>query len=152
MDQAGSHGKKWYLRWYMWVVCIGLLFIVISSFNTAQQKARDVAQSGTSTPTPSAAVAESQTLLKISGSGSKTTEKFTVAGDWDLNWTYDCKNFGQSGNFQVFIFTDDGQMSFNNSPVNQLGMSDSGVEHYHKGGTYYLTMNSVCKWSIEVKG
>lgn len=93
-----------------------------------------------------------QTVLDLTGNGTKTTQKFTVAGDWDLNWVYDCSKFlfGQ-GNFQVYVYTGDGNISFENTIVNQLGSKDSGVEHYHKGGTFYLVINSECSWSMKIK-
>lgn len=103
-------------------------------------------------PTPAQPIAAPQVLLSLKGNGTKTTQKFTAAGDWDLNWSYDCSNFGGQGNFQVFIYTGDGSMSFSNSPVNQLGASGSDVEHYHAGGTYYLEINSECSWKVTVNG
>lgn len=93
-----------------------------------------------------------QTLLDLSGSGTKTTQKFTAGGDWDLNWTYNCSNFGGQGNFQVMIYDGSGSLSFQNAMVNQLGKSDTGVEHYHNAGTYYFVVNSECKWSVKVQG
>jgi hypothetical protein len=29
-------------------------------------------------------------LLNLTGSGAKTTKKFSAARDWDLKWAYDC--------------------------------------------------------------
>src|SRR6266542_2143234 len=52
-----------------------------------------------------------QTLLKLKGSGTKTTQKFTAAGDWDLDWSYDCSGFGAQGNFQVFVYDSAGGIS-----------------------------------------
>jgi hypothetical protein len=92
-------------------------------------------------PPPAAPVV----LLDLSGSGTKTTQKFTARGDWDLEWSYDCSSFGQAGNFQVFA---DGPGFL--APVNQLDIRGTGVEHYHDGGEYYLTVNSVCnKWTVK---
>lgn len=101
---------------------------------------------------PAPAPAAMQTLLDISGSGSKTTESFTAAGAWNLIWSYDCSNFGSKGNFQVFIYDGNGNMSFDNSGVNQLGASGSDTDYYHVGGTYYLEVNSECSWHVTVKG
>lgn len=101
----------------------------------------------TAAPTIAAAP---QTLLELSGSGSKTTQKFTAAGDWDLAWTYNCANFGGSGNFQVFITADDPSTLV--TPVNQLGASGSSVEHYHDAGTFYFEVNSECNWTVKVTG
>lgn len=94
-----------------------------------------------------------KTLIEITGNGTKTTQKFTATGDWDLIWAYDCSNFiTQKAAFQVFNYTGDGDVLTGNAPVNQLGGKDSGVEHYHKGGTYYLVVSSVCSWSVKVQG
>jgi hypothetical protein len=90
-------------------------------------------------------------LLSITGSGTKTTKKFSAAGDWDLVWAYDCSSFGQQGNFIVSINADDplsGAALL--SPVNQLGKKDAGVEHYHSGGNgIWLEINSECSWSVK---
>lgn len=103
-------------------------------------------------PAPKPTPAAPQTLLDISGSGSKTTESFTAAGAWNLTYSYDCSTFGDRGNFQVFIYNGDGSMSFSNSGVNQLGASGSDTDYYHTGGTFYLEVNSECSWHIQVKG
>lgn len=114
-----------------------------SASNSTAAKASAPAQN----PTPA-----TQTLLDLTGSGTKTTQKFTAGGDWDLNWTYNCAKFSSQGNFQVMIYNGDGSMSVDNSIVNQLGSKDSGVEHYHTGGTFYLVVNSECAWTIKVQG
>jgi hypothetical protein len=93
-----------------------------------------------------------QVLLDLSGNGTKTTQKFTAASDWDLDWSYDCTNFNNSGNFQVMIYNGDGSLSTDNTLVNQLGSKDSSVEHYHAGGTFYLVVNSECSWHVTAKG
>jgi len=152
--------KKFYKKWWFWVIVVIVFFIIIGSSGDSKPKTSipapaetgstvtDNQQASTETKTP----AVTQTLLDISGSGSKSTAKFTAGGDWDLNWSYDCNNFGQDGNFIVSVYKGDGTMSFQNIGVNQLGKSDSGVEHYHNSGEYYLTVNSMCKWKIQVKG
>lgn len=94
-----------------------------------------------------------RTLLAIYGSGSKSTEKFTTTGeDWNLTYSYDCSEFGMSGNFQVFIFNGDGSPSWEYVGVNQLGTSGSDVDYYHTGGTFYLVINSLCRWHVRVDG
>lgn len=83
------------------------------------------------------------TLIDLSGTGTKSTQKFTASQDWDLAWSYDCSAYGGTGNFQVYV---NGPLV---SPVNQLGASGSGVEHYHEGGSTYLEVNSECSWHIK---
>ncbi len=98
----------------------------------------------TTLPTP-------KILLSVSGTGIKSTEKFTTPGeDWDLAWSYNCASFGFKGNFAVTAKYPDG--SFFNVVVNELGMSGVSVEHLHQGGTFYLEMNSECHWSVKVTG
>ena len=94
------------------------------------------------------------TLLSITGSGSKSTQTFTVpTNSWQLEYTYDCSSFGTSGNFQVMVYNSDGSMSFDNSPVNELGRSGADTQYYHVGeGSYYLEVNSECSWTVNVKG
>lgn len=94
-----------------------------------------------------------KTLLDIYGSGSKSTEEFTTTReDWNLTYSYDCSEFGMFGNFQVLIFNGDGSLSWQNSLVNQLGKSGSDVDYYHTGGTFYLVINSECRWHVRVEG
>jgi hypothetical protein len=164
MENQEGTKKKFYKRWWFWVGAVVFLFIIIGVSGGSSKPSVSVpapSESGstvaaqekkaaTSAPAPTASAP--QVLLDLSGSGTKSTQKFTAAGDWDLNWSYDCSNFGYKGNFQVFVYNGDGSMSLNNTGVNQLGMSDSGVEHYHSGGTFYFTVNSECSWKMQVKG
>ena len=150
--------KKFYKRWWFWVLAIIVLFIIIGASGGKKTPTQSVPAASDNTNAQAAQTSEPakaqtpQTLGKISGSGTTTTQKFTAASDWDLNWSYDCSNFGNQGNFQVMIYNGDGSLSFQNALVNQLGKSDSGVEHYHNAGTFYLEVNSECKWTVGVKG
>ena len=164
MDNQEGTKKRFYKRWWFWVGAVFVLFIVMGASGSGSKPSTSVpapAETGSTVaapekkaaaPAPAPVAATPQVLLDLSGNGTKTTQKFTAGKDWDLNWSYNCSNFGQDGNFQVFIYDGNGQMSFRNSPVNQLGASDSGVEHYHNGGEFYFTVNSVCSWKIQVKG
>ena len=153
--------KKFYKKVWFWIVVVVIvLFIIIGSSGNSKSATSIPAPAETGSTVnnqPQAGIetnapASTQTLLDITGSGSKSTAKFTAASDWDLNWSYDCSNFGEQGNFIVSIYNGDSTMSFENTGVNQLGKSDASVEHYHTGGTFYLTVNSECKWKIQVKG
>jgi len=92
------------------------------------------------------AVAKPITVLTESGHGIKTTAKFTVHGDWDLHYTYDCSSFGFKGNFVV---TGEGG-GFPDVMVNELGNKGSDTTHQHDGGTLYLDINSECSWTVKV--
>jgi len=103
----------------------------------------------TPTPTPPATP---QVLFSASGSGTKSTQTFTVPKSWQLDWSYDCSNFGSQGNFVVSVYNADGSPSYNNTTVNQLGKSGSDTEYYHTGGTFYFEINSECSWTVKAKG
>lgn len=94
-------------------------------------------------PAPPPAPA-SKVVLRESGSGIKSTVTFTVAGDWDLKYSYDCTSFGFAGNFVV---TGSG---LGDLFVNELGKSGSDVTHLHSGGKMHLDINSECAWKITV--
>jgi hypothetical protein len=157
MDTQEKSKKKFYKKWWFWIIVILILLWLIGSNGSASPTKSVPATSDNPSTSPTAVQAKTepsapQTLLNISGSGSKTTAKFTAASDWDLNWSYDCSNFNNQGNFQVMIYNGDGSMSFSNAMVNELGASGSDVEHYHSSGTYYLVVNSECKWKLNVQG
>ncbi|WNI15350.1 hypothetical protein [Actinacidiphila sp. ITFR-21] len=95
-------------------------------------------------PTTAPAVHTSAVALKASGSGARSTGTFTVRGDWDLEYSYDCTGSGSAGAFVV------------NGPapadryVDELGTKGSGTTHLHAGGTLRLDVESTCAWTIEV--
>lgn len=160
MTTETPKSQNWFARHKVLSVILGIIVLIIigsalggssSQNNKSVPAASDKPQTSTaqksSTPAPTP-----QTLLDLQGSGTKQTQKFTAAGDWDLNWSYDCSNFGNQGNFIVTVYNSDGSVSFENTEVNQLGSSGSDVQHYHKSGTYYLAIDSECNWTVNVKG
>ncbi len=168
MENAPKPKPKWYQRKWVWVVGGLLVLMVISTSgnksNTPSQPAKpdkSTQTSGTNTETkantqtanpPAPAPKTPQVLIDLPGSGSKQTQKFTAAGDWDLEWSYDCSSFGQQGNFIVTVYNNDGSMSLENSAVSQLGKNSTDVQHYHKGGIFYLDISSECSWHVTAKG
>ncbi|MFG1812022.1 hypothetical protein [Streptomyces sp. NPDC049040] len=84
-----------------------------------------------------------KTVLTESGHGIKSTKTFTVDGDWDLSYTYNCASFGTQGNF---IVSDGGLGIY----VNELGKKGSDTTHLHDGDKMHLEINSECRWSIKV--
>jgi hypothetical protein len=158
MDSINKSKKAWYKRVWVWIVMVLVLLAIAGAAGGGKQQASQPAKSDKSTTSAQAAgqpakvAALPQTLLDLNGSGTKQTQKFTAAGDWDLSWSYDCSAFGTQGNFQVYVYDDSGSPSIDNTGINQLGAKGSDVQHYHKGGTYYLTINSDCSWTVNVKG
>lgn len=100
-------------------------------------------------PPTTAAPAAPATLLDVSGNGEKTTEPFTAKGPWHLKYSYDCANFGQSGNFAVEISGGDG---LSDQGPNTEGMSGSDTNYEPKGGTFSLQVLSECSWHVVVTG
>jgi hypothetical protein len=95
-----------------------------------------------------------------SGPGGQTTEVFTVDGDWDLHWSYDCSS--SLGNqypkldqcdFSLTVKQlSDCQVSPENQGIAQHGVPDHGVVHYHTGGTFYFLVDSYGSWTFTVTG
>lgn len=98
-------------------------------------------------PATSAAPAKT-VVLKLSGSGIKTTKTFTTGDDWSIAYTFNCVSFGMKGNFQVYVYTG-GQMA--DVPVNALAEKGSDVTYEHESsGSHYLEVNSECSWTVTV--
>jgi hypothetical protein len=87
-------------------------------------------------------------LLDKTGSGINQTPKFTASGDWEIHWSYDCG--ADKGNFQIFVYSGDGSLA--GVAANALDVKGSDVSYQHRGGTYYLQMNSGCNWHVTVMG
>jgi hypothetical protein len=101
-----------------------------------------------STPKASSAPKTAQVLLDKTGSGINSTPKFTAGGDWEIDWSYDCG--ADKGNFQIYVYSGDGSLT--DVAANALDVKGSDVSYQHRPGTYYLQMNSGCKWHVIVKG
>jgi hypothetical protein len=114
----------------------------------ATQAAAAATSSATPSPTHSAAAARARTVATFTGSGTEKTPRFTATDTWKLTYSFNCAEFGQSGNFQVF---EDGGSDFNGVEVNDLAMSKSASTWaYNDGGTHYLEVNSECSWKVKV--
>jgi len=92
-------------------------------------------------------------LWSQSGSGIQSGPQFTVpSGDkgWDEIWTYNCANFGSSGNFVSSITGYGNAAGTTDTGTNQLGASGSGTNHYYDTGTFAIQINSECAWTEKV--
>jgi hypothetical protein len=95
-----------------------------------------------------------------SGPGGETTEVFTVDGDWDLRWSYDCSSSLGSQNPKLdqcdFFLTvkqySDCEVSQQNPGITRRGAADHGVAHYHSGGTFYFVVEADGSWTFTVTG
>lgn len=102
------------------------------------------------TVAPAAPPRAAAVLLSRPGTGTQRTARFTATGDWTIAYTYDCAKFGQAGILQIYVYTADGQ--FADVAANALGTTGEGSQPEYKAGTFYLEVNSVCDWTVEVKG
>jgi hypothetical protein len=90
----------------------------------------------------------SHVVATFSGSGIENTRKFTVTSTWKLDYSFNCQNFGSSGNF---IVTEDGGSDFSGVDLNDLAVTKTGSTWaYHDSGTHYLEINSECDWTVKV--
>ena len=94
-----------------------------------------------------------------SGPGGETTEVFTVNGDWDLWWSYDCSSTlgpqypkTDTCDFSLTIkdYADCGISR--TSGIVRHGGPDHGLVHYHAGGTFYFVVASYGGWTFSVTG
>jgi hypothetical protein len=171
----GTKKKPVYTRWWFIVgAVIVVLLVIAAAAGGGSDDKKDVATDDASTtstgapaatptapPTAPPATVPAGPIFTQTGSGTATTASFKVPNSWDMAWTYDCANFGLSGNFIVQIYdltgsaggtaASGGNLDFDNQGVNQLGANGSGVEHYHSGGnTKYLKISSECNWSLTI--
>ena len=95
-----------------------------------------------------------------SGGGGQTTQVFTVDGDWDLLWSYDCspsldnlfRTFDHCDFFLTVKQMSDCQVSPDNQGIKGHRTQDQGVVHYHAGGTFYFVVDSYGSWTFTVTG
>jgi hypothetical protein len=86
----------------------------------------------------------------------QTTEIFTVNGDWDLRWSYECSSslgirypkLDQCDFFLTVKQLSDCQVSPENQGVTHHGGKKQGVVHNHAGGTFYFVVDSYCSWTF----
>ena len=136
---------------------MGLLVVVIAIIAASSSHGNSPAPaSAISVPAPAAATkpaskppaGRGHTVATFAGSGIQNTPGFTVTSTWRLVYSFNCKAFGQPGNFQVF---EDGGSDFNGISVNDLAMSKSASTWaYSDGGFHYLKINSECAWKVKV--
>lgn len=107
------------------------------------------------TSSPTAKASQAPAALTVfydrSGSGINKTPIFQTPNEWQIVWNFDCTNFGQSGNFQIFVYDGGGRLV--DLAANALAMRGQDTSYEHNlSGPYYLQMNSECDWHVTVKG
>lgn len=95
----------------------------------------------------SAAPTVAKTVATFSGSGIQNTAPFTVTSTWRLDYSFDCSNFGQSGNF---IVMEDGTLTGAMS-VDELALTKTGSSYaYDDAGKHHIEVDSECSWTLKV--
>ena len=67
-----------------------------------------------------------------------------------MSWTYDCTSFGSAGNFSVDVQQPQGDLDSDFGP-NELGNGGSGTDYYYDTGSFQLSIDSECDWTITVE-
>jgi hypothetical protein len=153
--QTSPSGKfSWAVpRGVLWLLVLLMAIAIVvaaTSHNTSSGQSDAAVSPSNSTNHQASTPAAATVQLDKTGSGITNTPSFTTSGDWEIEWSYDCTNFGQSGNFGIFVFNFEGSLS--DVAANQHGSKGADVANEHQGGTYYLEVDSPCDWHVIVKG
>jgi hypothetical protein len=89
-------------------------------------------------------------IMDKTGNGISTTPSFTTSGGWEIDWSYDCANLGQSSTFQISLHESSSNARVDTAAI-ALGASGSDVTFEDQGGTYYLQVSSECNWHVIVR-
>lgn len=85
--------------------------------------------------------ADPAVIATFSGSGGQNTRPFATTGPWEIQWD------AKGDIFQIFLYTVDGEMD--GVPANQQG-SGKGMSYQPKAGKYYLQVNAIGNWRINI--
>ena len=94
---------------------------------------------------PSALALDEQIIQQVSGRGHQHLEPFTVTDDWELRWEY--RSEVENNLFQLVL-----QSLPADLPVDSVTRNGPthGSKHQKNGGTYYLKVISMGKWTVTV--
>lgn len=102
----------------------------------------------------SSAPAAAQTLVSLSGSGTKNSGPFDAPGQWTIDWSFDCSSNGAPGTFYVSV-GDETHSDITPPPVQPpMSLKASGSDFVYKSGHLHLgvTADDGCAWSVTAKG
>ena len=80
-------------------------------------------------------------IASFDGSGGKNTRPFTVPSGWEIQWD------ANGDLFQLFLYNTEGEIV--GVPANQKG-AGTGNSYQAKGGEYYLQVNALGDWTINI--
>jgi len=99
--------------------------------------------------TSQVAGATTETFSSAQTGTSGETQAFSQSAGWQMSWSYNCASYGGSGNFIVTVDQPSGDNTIDFGP-NELGTGGSGTDYYTDTGTFSLSVNSECEWTINV--
>jgi hypothetical protein len=109
----------------------------------------------TDTPTQGAGVVPEWTITHtFTATGSSKTDTFTVADDWQLNWTCTPSSFTtDQTNVTIDIDSTGQNAPVVSSAVNAYCSTDaySGAVEEHQSGTFYLAVTSAGQWTVQIE-
>jgi hypothetical protein len=84
------------------------------------------------------------------------TGHFNPPGAWQIKYHYDCSRQNSEGLLNTNKFTisvynaDDDSTSFENPTSAFTGVKKDGVISFKRGGVFYLVIDTVCDWTLQV--
>ena len=143
------HSRRSLPRRQKILTALGAIVAFATAGCTAQPAAPAPAPA-TSSAAPSTAhssPAAEPAVATFTGSGTRSTRRFTVTATWLLAYSFNC-SAGRPGKFQVF---EDGGSHLNRVMVSDLSTSfDASTQVHDDGGSHYLKINSKCTWKVQV--
>ena len=120
----------------------------VATASSAPKVVPFAAQPGSGTQVGNLAPAGGPTLLTLAGTGSTSSKKFAAPASWAINFSYDCHNAPDNTNFQIFPTSDNPDAPV--ATVNEITETGSGTQRYTTPGTFYLVVNTLCQWKLNV--
>jgi hypothetical protein len=159
---AGEAARPWYKK-KRWIGAIVIVAIIVIASATGSGGSNDDSKNSADGPVATPLTEDSQptkaaeprptkksnpVLLRTSGNGANTTEKFKAGSDWDIAYTFDCSAANGVDIFQLYIYNGDGDLT--GVGANTQARKGNEVTHQHDSGTHYVQVNSACKWTLKV--
>ena len=86
-------------------------------------------------------VISDSSIAFFDGTGIQDTKPFKCGGEWEVEWYHD------GDIFQIFLYNPDGKLIDKLANENIPGR---GSTYYYKKGEYYLKVNAVGNWKINI--